>query len=126
MKRPEQQLQKAACAFIDRAAPWLLYFHPANGGARSKAEAGIFKAMGVKAGVPDLVILLPEARVGFLEFKAKGGSLSPSQKIWRHELQSRGYPWAEVRSLEEVETTLSEWLAPHGLKLRATTTIKEV
>lgn len=34
-------------------------FHIPNGGGRSKAEAGILKAMGVKAGVLDLFLPLP-------------------------------------------------------------------
>lgn len=39
-----------------------LLYHIPNGGSRGKAEAGRFKASGVKAGVPD--IFLPVARGG--------------------------------------------------------------
>lgn len=38
-------------------------YHIPNGGKRTKAEAGIFKAMGVKSGVPD--VHLPVARGGY-------------------------------------------------------------
>lgn len=120
MKRPEQHLQIAACAFIELAAPGLLFFHPANGGARSKAEGAIFKAMGVRKGVPDLVILLPNAGVGFIELKAGKGVLSPAQKQWRDDLRARGYAWAEARSLEEVEDIMGRWLLPYGWTLKAT------
>lgn len=34
-------------------------WHIPNGGGRSKAEAGIFKAMGTKPGVPDLELAVP-------------------------------------------------------------------
>ena len=120
MNRPEQALQIAACDFIEKAAPGLLFFHPANGGARSKVEGAIFKAMGVRKGVPDLVILLPNAGAGFIELKAGKGVLSPAQKQWRDDLRARGYAWAEARSLEEVEDILGRWLLPYGWTLKAT------
>lgn len=120
MKRPEQDLQIAVASFIERAAPGLLFFHPANGGARSKVEGAVLKAMGVKAGVPDFVILLPNAGVAFIELKAGKGVLSPPQKQWRDDLRARGYLWAEARSIEEVEDLLTTWLLPWGWTLRAT------
>ena len=119
MKRPEDILQKAVCAFIDVAAPGLLYFAVPNGGGRSKVEGAILKATGVKAGVPDIVILLPNAGAGFLELKAGKGVLSPTQKQWRDDLRARGYAWAEVRSVEEVEDILGRWLLPFGWTLKA-------
>ena len=36
-----------------------LLYHVPNGGSRNKAEAGRFKAEGVKAGVPDLCLPVP-------------------------------------------------------------------
>jgi hypothetical protein len=39
-----------------RAMPGAFYFHCPNGGKRSKAEGGIFKALGVRAGMPDLIV----------------------------------------------------------------------
>ncbi len=51
MKRPEQALHRAVAAFLDVALPdgaaWTT-IEP--GGYRTKAEAGIAKARGVKAG----------------------------------------------------------------------------
>lgn len=60
MRRPEDALQKSLVAHL-RAhlpPPWLVWATP-NGGGRSKAEAGILKAMGVMAGIPDLYVLGP-------------------------------------------------------------------
>ena len=43
--RPEEALQRAVASYLDLALPHdAVWFHPPNGGARSKAEAGIFKA----------------------------------------------------------------------------------
>ncbi|WP_425366508.1 VRR-NUC domain-containing protein [Gemmiger formicilis] len=67
-----------------------LLFHIPNGGARSKAEGAIFKAMGVKSGVPDLFLPVPMELVRddgysamssglFIEMKAHGGRVQPNQ-----------------------------------------------
>lgn len=71
-----------------------LLFHIPNGGSRSKAEAGRFKAEGVRAGVPDL--MLPVARGEyhglFIELKRlDGGTVSQEQKTWLRELKEQGY-----------------------------------
>ena len=71
-----------------------LLFHIPNGGSRGKAEAGRFRAMGVKPGVPDL--FLPVPRSGFhglfIELKrTKGGRLSPEQEEWLYALVEKGY-----------------------------------
>lgn len=115
MKRPEEALQRSVAAFLRVAAPDLLWFHPANGGARSPAEAGIFKAMGVRAGTPDLVFVLPpHGSVGFVELKAGKGRLSDSQREFAEAATAAGAAWAACRSLEEVVATLTKW----GVKLR--------
>ena len=71
-----------------------LLFHIPNGGSRGKAEAGRFRAMGVKAGVPDL--FLPVARQGmhglFIELKRqKGSRVSKEQQTWGTALYKQGY-----------------------------------
>lgn len=55
------------------------FFHVPNGGSRNIREAVKFKAMGVKAGVPD--ILLPVARQGFngLAIELKSGKNKPTE-----------------------------------------------
>lgn len=71
-----------------------LMFHVPNGGARSKAEAGRFKAEGVKAGVPDIFLPVPRGNYHgmFIEMKKrKGGKVSAEQKVWLAELAEQGY-----------------------------------
>lgn len=115
MFRPEQILQQQVVAFLKVAHPTLLFFHTPNGGGRSKVEASILKSMGVRAGVADLCFILPGARVGFIELKATNGTASTSQKTFRADCELQGVPYAECRSLAEVEGTLAAW----GLKSRA-------
>lgn len=118
--RPEQALQQQAVAFIDRAYPAALYFHvPNSSGNRGAVLGGILKSMGVKAGVPDLVFILPHGVAAFIELKASAGRLTPAQQAFRDRAQALGCLWAECRSLPEVEGTLAAWLTPFGWVPRA-------
>ena len=70
-----------------------LLFHIPNGGKRDAREAARFKAMGVKAGVPDLC--LPVPRNGFaglyIEMKYGKNTTTAKQKEWISALQEQGY-----------------------------------
>jgi hypothetical protein len=120
--RPEEQLHRAVAAWLRVAlpAPWM-FWHSPNGGGRSKAEAGIFKAMGVRAGIPDLFIIGPghvDVGRGFsvgapcmicIEFKAPKparSSLSPAQRDTINALSVLGIPTIIARSIDEAEREL--------------------
>lgn len=71
-----------ACVQYLRASlpkPWLCW-HTANGGGRSKAEAGILKAMGVLAGMPDLFVMGPRYQPGEMIPLAVGQSLEDAER----------------------------------------------
>jgi hypothetical protein len=78
-----------------------------NGGKRHLRTAVKLKAEGVKRGTPDIILLLPEGRVAWLELKIKGGSLSPEQQGFRSICKRLGHHWAVARTLEEVTTYLT-------------------
>ena len=103
--RPEQQIHQAAVQYlrIMENLGELTFFHVPGGGWRTKAEAGIFKSLGVRAGVPDLVLLFPGGRTAFIEIKAPGGYLSASQKAFKNSAENLGFPFAECRGVDEVE-----------------------
>lgn len=98
-----------------------LLFHIPNGGARSKAEGAIFKAMGVKSGVPDLFLPVPMELVRddgysaissglFIEMKAHGGRVQPNQKCWLNDLVDSGYCCCVCYGEEEAEKALEDYL----------------
>jgi hypothetical protein len=96
-----------------------LAFHVPNGGLRNKGVAGELKAMGVRPGVPD--VLLPIAARGYIglaiELKAGTNTTSDLQDRWLGRLRDCGWyadyyhGWVKVaqvicwylnRSLEEM------------------------
>lgn len=70
-----------------------MLYHVPNGGKRNPAEAARFKAMGVKAGVPDLCLPVPMNGYAGLYIEMKYGSNKPTaaQKEWIKNLKEYGY-----------------------------------
>lgn len=90
---------------------WL--FHIPNGGKRRKTEAARFKAMGVKAGVPDLFLPVPIGRYHglFVEMKRReGGKLSEDQKDWIEGLSENGYCVHRCDGWQEAVRVLEDYL----------------
>lgn len=80
-----------------------------NGGYRTRTTAMSLKAEGVKAGTPDLVICLPQGKVGWLEMKTAIGSLSQEQKNFRDKVRRLDHLWEMARSVDEAMDVLTNW-----------------
>jgi hypothetical protein len=106
--RPEEQLHRAVVQLLQvyQSRGLLAFCHPANGGWRSKAEAGAFKAMGVRAGVPDLLVWLPGGGHFQVELKAGSGKLSAHQAAWISRMTDMGVAVHIIRSLDSLEALL--------------------
>lgn len=116
-RRPEEVLHRQVADFLRVACPDggpVLWLHVPNGGARSKAEAGVFKALGVRAGAAD-VLLIHRGRAFWVELKPKGRAQSDGQVAFESACGAAGSPYAVCRSLDEVEGTLRAW----GIPMRA-------
>lgn len=103
---------------------WL--FHIPNGGGRSKREAGILKAMGVKPGVSDLFLPVPkwkESLVGdrggverwlscglWIEMKADGGRAGEDQLKWIYAMRNAGYEARICVGWQEAVEVIKEYL----------------
>lgn len=72
-----------------------------NGGKRRPREAAGMKHRGTRKGFPDLMVLLPNARIHFLELKTSTGKLSPEQIAWKELLTVMGFPFNVIRTAEE-------------------------
>ena len=96
-------------------------FHVPNGGKRDFAEAAHLKRMGVRAGVPDLVLPAPKGGFHglFIELKAPGGCVSEEQKDWIGRLRAAGYRAEVCVGWIAAVKTVCEYLQiepPEGLR----------
>src|SRR5215470_11057860 len=99
-RRPEQEIQRAIFEHLAvRGVPGTFSFHVPNGGWRSRVEAAILKGMGVRAGVPD-VILIRDSEMYALEIKAAGGRLSPAQRECQERMRAAGCKVATAVGLD--------------------------
>jgi hypothetical protein len=108
-KNPEAQIQRAVAQHLKtRGVPGLVWWHTPNGGSRGKVEASIFKAMGVRAGVSDL-ILVHASKIYALELKAEGGRASEAQMQFLSEIDRAGAYTAMPTGLDAALATLEAW-----------------
>src|SRR5262245_4461114 len=109
MKRPEQALQKAVCEHLTiRSHHDLYWWHHPAGGYRSPIEAAIFKSIGAKAGLPDL-LLLRRGKLYGLELKPEGGRLSPAQTTAHALLRQAGGTIQTAVGLDAALQQLEAW-----------------
>ena len=109
MNRPEQVIQTAVIAHLAaRSVPGVFYWHTPNQGKRGFVNAAALKAMGLVAGVPDLLIL-KDGNLHALELKSAKGALSPSQRLVMARMESCGAQVAVASSIDEALVTLEFW-----------------
>lgn len=90
----EQQKVIQWAELMSNAYPDLqMLYHVPNGGSRNRVEAAKLKRMGVRAGVPDLVLPVPRNGYAGLYIELKVGENRPSknQKNWLEKLALHGY-----------------------------------
>ena len=90
-----------------------MLIHVPNGGYRTRAEAGRFKAMGVVAGVPDLLLFAPRGVYNglALELKAGAGKPSANQVEYLDLLSRSGWRTQLCYSVEDFQLAVSNYLA---------------
>ena len=113
-KQSEHALQVAVAhmlaVVLDPAQTfWTALDHGA--GKMTRASAGLRKARGVKAGLPDFIILAEHMLLG-IELKVDKGRLSPAQVETGHHWLSLGHDCVVARSLEDVQEILEAWEIP--------------
>ena len=78
------------------------FFSVPNEAAANPVRQGQLIAMGLRPGVSDLVIMLSEGRVLFLEVKNETGRQSDAQKSFEQTCHRLGFEYHVVRSVEDV------------------------
>ena len=101
--------QRIVARYLDRSG--LKWFHVPNGGFRAKATASALKAEGVKAGVPDILIitLANDGKPTAIELKRrKGGRVSKEQKEWIEVLTANGWECKVCKGADEAKEFIDE------------------
>lgn len=104
-RTPEQVLQRAVCELLELSlggVAWYSHF-PAGGGGKVRGQ--ILKGLGLKPGVPD-ILLVDGSRCFWLELKSKRGQLSQAQRECHDALKRAGCPVAVIKSIDELLPTL--------------------
>lgn len=121
MKREESNLQQNCVRWFDYqyAQYRLLLFAIPNGGYRSKPEAGVLKAEGVRPGVADMFLAKESAWVKedvtvlnglFIEFKTEKGKQCPEQKEFEVAVKAAGYGYEVVRDFDTFKKLITEYM----------------
>lgn len=104
----EYQIHTAIVAYLRRVLPNALIHHSPNegnrGGTAGVVDGGRRKRMGVLPGFPDLVLIV-DKRHYYIEVKAPGGKLSPSQRRFRDHVEF----YQVARSIDDVRQILAGW-----------------
>lgn len=104
----EDHLQKEILDWLGRQRPDLFCCHIPNGGV-TRFTVRRMLALGMRPGMPDLLLLNAAGDAGFLEVKTTRGRVQANQTAVLDELRARCRRAAVVRSLPDVEKTLQTW-----------------
>jgi hypothetical protein len=105
-KYPEQKLQIGVAYHfkkLEAEKGGFTFFCVPNGVPRDKREASLFKALGVRPGVHDLVFLLTGGKTVLIELKAQDGRLSEDQKTFHALADSLGHRSYTVTASDATE-----------------------
>jgi len=99
----EDRLQRACCNYLNLQYPNVLYTHPANEGKRTPFEQYKALIMGMKAGIPDLLIFESAGSYKGLAIEFKIGKNKPTVKQMQmsNKLTDRGWLVKVIYSLDE-------------------------
>ncbi len=120
MNRPEERLQRDLVAHLTLRLqpPWFFWATINQKGTRKSWEQAMLKAMGARAGIPDLFVIGPNRMLVGLELKAppkqlKRGvskakpALSEAQRDAIAALEKCGVPTIIVRDIDDAVSALS-------------------
>lgn len=106
----EQALHRAVVqALQEHCYPYWAWFHVPNGAPTNAVTGARMKAMGLKPGIPDLVLVAPDNTVRFLELKREGGKLSTAQQEFQTFCIAHGHQHAVAEALRDALAILHDW-----------------
>lgn len=115
-KKPEEILSEQIVRLLTMRG--VMFFHPANEGKRNWGAVRSFHNNGGRAGVADLVLLLPGARCVFVELKAGRNKQQPTQIAFERDVKERGFEYYVWRSVDDANQFCNQLIREgvHGVR----------
>lgn len=109
----EAELHRAVATYLqavlDPRQVWWSTFPSGGGG---MIRGALLKSMGLKAGVPDIIVIPAGKPAHWIELKAEGKYLEPHQRELHAILGSLECRVSVCRSIDDVRETFAEWGIP--------------
>lgn len=110
----EHRLQSACVRWYRLQYPKMKHnlFAIPNAAKRTARVGAYMKEEGLLPGVADVVLMKSNRFYGacFFEFKTSKGRQSESQKEWQHKITADGYKYVVVRSIEDFQREVRDYL----------------
>lgn len=110
----EEDIQKSCINWFDLVHCPLsqLMFHVANEDRQSARKGHRYRLLGVRSGVSDLVLLVPNRHHHGLciEMKTLAGTQRKTQKEFQKKVEKQGYKYVICRSLDDFMREVDEYL----------------
>lgn len=113
---PESCIQAQIVSTLSGLGIFLFSVPNEAAGRITPQKAARLKAMGLRSGISDLILIGQDGRAYFIEVKTETGRLSESQKRFQAYCATRGWIYGIVRSVEDAIAFCRE----HGLLLDKT------
>jgi VRR-NUC domain len=114
MKLTESQIQKQCVAWFRLRFPGIepLFFSVPNGGARNVWTGRVMREEGARAGVADLILLIPKGGYASLciEMKTAKGKQSAAQVAFMELARKMRNKYVVCRSFDEFQKEVNEYL----------------
>lgn len=103
MRMNESILQQQIVIYLDEKQKYyqFRYWHTPNEGKRKVWYLKKLKNMGMKSGVPDLILEFSQSKFVYLEIKMPKGRLSNAQKLWKVNSEILGTPFHIIKGTYE-------------------------
>ena len=109
----EEKIQNQCILWFDKKYPKyrLLLVHHYNN-PRNAIQGSKLKGLGLKKGIPDLVLYVPNKKYNalFIEMKNETGKLQSQQVKYSEILPEMGYKWELCRSLDNFKKIITSYL----------------
>ncbi len=101
MKHEESSIQAQIVSTLSALGIFLFAVPNEAAGKITPQKAARLKAMGLRSGISDLIIIGSDGRAYFMEVKTETGRLSESQKRFQAYCATKGWIYTVVRSVDD-------------------------